>query len=126
MAYFRIIVPFEEYVKHVKLAGGPAPPDPVKEAAVRDTAQSDEMKAFADKLAEAPRMGSGSATLDTPTSENGSVLRAAVPASERVRTASDKLNEALELKASKTSAKATVPGEVCSMAPLVWSKELVD
>ena len=114
MAYFRIIVPFEEYVKHVKLAGGPAPPDPVKEATVRDTAQSEEMKAFADKLADAPKMGNGSATLATPTSENGS--RAAVPASERVRTASDKLNEALDLQSSKRG-KVSAPGEV--NAPLI-------
>jgi hypothetical protein len=114
MAYFRIIVPFEEYVKHVKLAGGPAPPDPVKEATVRDTAQSEEMKAFADKLADAPKMGNGSATLATPTSENGS--RTAVPASERVRTASDKLNEALDLQSSKRG-KVSAPGEV--NAPLI-------
>lgn len=115
MAYFRIIVPFEEYVKHVKLAGGPAPPDPVKEATVRDTAQSEEMKAFADKLADAPKMGNGSATLATPTSENGS--RTAVPQSERVRTASDKLNEALDLQSSKRG-KVSAPGEACEICSL--------
>ncbi|GAA5978531.1 hypothetical protein JCM10908_004391 [Rhodotorula pacifica] len=118
MAYFRIIVPFEEYVKHVKLAGGPAPPDPVKEATVRDTAQSDEMKAFADKLAEAPKIGNGAATLNTPTSENGSSSRAPVPASERVRTASDKLNEALELQATKRSKAPLPPGEACEICTL--------
>ena len=76
---------------------------------MRDTAQSEEMKAFADKLADAPKMGNGSATLATPTSENGS--RTAVPQSERVRTASDKLNEALDLQSSKRG-KVSAPGEV--------------
>ncbi|POY70604.1 hypothetical protein BMF94_6382 [Rhodotorula taiwanensis] len=116
MAYFRIIVPFEEYVKHVKLSGGPAPPDPVQEATVRDTAQSDEMKAFADKLADAPQMDNGSATLNTPVSENGS-SRPAQPASDRVRTASDKLNEALDIK-SKKGKVVQPPGESCEICNL--------
>ncbi|CDR43083.1 hypothetical protein NBRC10512_001529 [Rhodotorula toruloides] len=117
MSYYRIIVPFEEYVKRVKLAGGQAPPDPVKEAShVGDT--SDAMKAFASKLADTPKQQpNGSEELLTPMSETGPSRRSQLEPNERVRTASDKLNEALELKPT-TRHKTRRPGEACEICTL--------
>ncbi|GAA5948514.1 hypothetical protein JCM21900_002735 [Sporobolomyces salmonicolor] len=119
-SYFRIIVPFEEYVKRVKLNGGPAPPDPVKVANENDD-EVPLMKEFAETLAGTPRMSDGAETLATPASESGGPLRrTAVEISDRVRTASDRLNEALEIKDEqdlKSKANGT-PGEVCEICNL--------
>ncbi|BGP37972.1 hypothetical protein JCM10449v2_001899 [Rhodotorula kratochvilovae] len=119
MAYHRIIVPFEEYTKRVKLAGGPAPPDPVKEAAHEEDDKSAEMKAFESKLAGSPRVAAnGSESLSTPLSEAGPSRRVQ-ETSDRVRTASDKLSEGLEFKLSTRSSKDTrAPGESCEVCQL--------
>ncbi|KPV75911.1 uncharacterized protein RHOBADRAFT_52923 [Rhodotorula graminis WP1] len=116
-AYHRIILPFDEYTQRVKLAGGPAPPDPVKEAvfAAQD-AKSAEMKAFANKLATSPPVGSDS--LATPSSEAGPSRRAD-ESPDKVRTASDKIQEDREFKLSTRSAKDTrTPGESCELCEL--------
>lgn len=96
LTYFRIIVPFEEYVKRVKLAGGAVPPDPAKAS---EQEQPEGMKEYAEKLAQGtPRTLNGAGS---PLSEAGpSRSREPVETSDRVRTASDKLNEALEVKPS--------------------------
>ncbi|GAA5830402.1 hypothetical protein JCM11251_001334 [Rhodosporidiobolus azoricus] len=116
LTYFRIIVPFEEYVKKVKLAGGPTPPDPARAAEKAESTEA-EMKAFADKLAAGSPTINGADTSNPPLSESGpSVQR---NGAERVRTASDKLNEALDIKPSTRRSKVErAPGEVCELCNL--------
>ncbi|GAA5878392.1 hypothetical protein JCM16303_002757 [Sporobolomyces ruberrimus] len=115
-AYFRIIVPFEEYVKKVKLNGGIAPPDPVK-VAQQDPSATPLMKDFAENLASngtsTPKPSNGADSLATPVSppRNGAV-NTNVEISERVRTASDRLNEALEIK---PTVEEGAPGDACEV-----------
>ncbi|GAA5928683.1 hypothetical protein JCM10213_002531 [Rhodosporidiobolus nylandii] len=101
LTYFRIIVPFEEYVKRVKLAGGAAPPDPTRASQQEDSA---DMKAFTDGLVTgSPKTLNGSSSR-----ENGE--------NEKVRTASDKLNENLDIKPATRKSKAErAPGETCEI-----------
>ncbi|GAA6027065.1 hypothetical protein JCM8097_006083 [Rhodosporidiobolus ruineniae] len=112
MTYYRIIVPFEAYVKRVKLAGGQAPPDPTRAAAAGEDDPA--MKDFADKLANvSPRTLNGAES-----SEAGPSSRRE-DGSERVRTASDRLNEALEVKPSTRRSKTQrAPGETCEICTL--------
>jgi hypothetical protein len=112
-AYYRIIVPFEEYVKKVKLNGGPAPPDPVK-VAQQDPDATPLMKDFVDNLnsngTSTPKPTDGTDSLATPVSPPRNVaVNTNVEISERVRTASDRLNEALEIK---PTTEEGVPGDV--------------
>ncbi|GAA5968292.1 hypothetical protein JCM11641_003799 [Rhodosporidiobolus odoratus] len=112
LAYLRIVVPFEEYVKRVKSSGGVAPPDPAKAS---QQEEGEDMKEFADKLAMgSPQTLNGS---ETPNAEAGpSRLRQDGENAERVRTASDKLNEALEIKPATRKSKADrAPGEICEI-----------
>ncbi|GAA6008954.1 hypothetical protein JCM10207_004039 [Rhodosporidiobolus poonsookiae] len=109
LTYARIVVPFEKYVERVKRAGG-AIPDPVK-ASTSDNA--DEMKAFADKLAGSPSFVKAD---KSPSAEAGPSSRPDGEGQERVRTASDKLNEALDIKPATRRSKADrQPGEVCEI-----------
>lgn len=114
-AYFRIIVPFEEYVKKVSLNGGTAPPDPVKVAQQAPSA-TPLMKEFADNLAangtSTPKPTNGAESLATPVSppRNGPT-NTNVEISDKVRTASDRLNEALEIKPVVES----TPGDVSQL-----------
>jgi hypothetical protein len=99
LTYFRIIVPFEEYVKRVKLAGGTIPPDPAKAS---EQEEPEGMKEYAEKLAQGtPRTLNGTGS---PSEAGPSRSREPVETSERVRTASDKLNEALDFKPSSALA----------------------
>ncbi|GAA6061785.1 hypothetical protein JCM10212_001391 [Sporobolomyces blumeae] len=114
-AYFRIIVPFEEYVKKVRLQGGPVPPDPVK-VAHQDPSATPLMKDFTENLAAngtaTPKPSNGAESLATPKSEpRGQNAAPSVEISERVRTASDRLNEVLEIKPAAESN----PGEACEI-----------
>ncbi|GAA5848654.1 hypothetical protein JCM8547_004585 [Rhodosporidiobolus lusitaniae] len=109
ITYARIILPFEEYVKRVKLAGGTVPPDPARAAQQED---SEDMKAFAAKLAD----GSGAAeALPTPNSEAGSSNPK--PTGEgTVRTAADMINDSAEVKPATRRTKADrQPGEICEI-----------
>lgn len=112
-AYYRIIVPFEEYVKKVKLNGGPVPPDPVK-VAQQDPKATPLMKDFIDNLnsngTSTPKLTDGAESLATPVSPpRNAAANTNVEISERVRTASDRLNEALEIK---PVVEDSAPGDV--------------
>ncbi|GAA5911001.1 uncharacterized protein JCM6883_000674 [Sporobolomyces salmoneus] len=116
-AYYRIIVPFEEYVKKVKLNGGPAPPDPVK-VAQQDPNATPLMKDFVDNLntngTSTPKPSDGTESLATPVSPpRHNPVNTNVEISDRVRTASDRLNEALEIK--PTVEEETTPGDACEV-----------
>jgi len=70
------------------------------------------MKAFANKLAASPPVASGSDSLATPSSEAGPSRRADENV-DKVRTASDKIQEDRDFKLSTRSAKdSRTPGEV--------------
>lgn len=93
-SYVKIVVPFEDYVKRVKLAGGTPPPDP--------TILNDDVPIlpdFVNKVDFATPKNNGADSLATPRSDAGGASeREEVSAAtvEKVRTASDKLNEALK------------------------------
>lgn len=92
-AYLKIVVPFEDYVKRVNLAGGVPPPDPT--ILNDDVAPRDELAA---KLNATPGVSNGAevmATLATPASDAAGPVNGGNPG---VRTASDKLNEAIEME----------------------------
>ena len=88
-AYLKIVVPFEDYVKRVKLAGGTPPPDP--------TVLNDSHLVHVDhvdKILLTPTsVSNGAESLATPKSDAG--RETLVENGEKVRTASDKLNAAL-------------------------------
>lgn len=94
-SYVKIVVPFEDYVKRVKLAGGTPPPDP--------TILNDDvpiLSNFANKIDPSTPKNNGADSLATPRSDvGGPSEREDVSAAtlEKVRTASDKLNEALKV-----------------------------
>ncbi|GAA6012387.1 hypothetical protein JCM11491_004316 [Sporobolomyces phaffii] len=115
-AYFRIIVPFEEYVKKVKLQGGIAPPDPVK-VAQQDPGATPLMKDFVDHLksngTSTPKLSNGAESLATPVSPPRDAAIPSLEISDRVRTASDRLNEALEIKPVVEDAPTGDACEVC-------------
>lgn len=96
-AYSKIVVPFEDFVKRVKLAGGTPPPDP--------TILNDDIPILSDhtqKLASTPKFATnGSESLATPSSDSGSREKVSDITIEKVRTASDKLNEALNSDAGR-------------------------
>lgn len=115
-AYYRIIVPFEEYVKKVKLNGGVAPPDPVK-VAQQDPNATPLMKDFVDNLntngTSTSKRNDGTNSLATPVSPpRNNVANTNVEISDRVRTASDRLNEALEIK---PTIEESAPGDACEI-----------
>ncbi|KAL8293089.1 hypothetical protein RQP46_000783 [Phenoliferia psychrophenolica] len=132
-SYSKIVVPFEDYVKRVKLAGGEPPPDP--------SILNDDAPIPADRSTEtdsdaSPKKTNGAESLATPRSDTeGSPARPEMSfvAIDKVRTASDKLNEALQSDSSKSAttklasllpsktAKATyddTPGEVCEICTM--------
>lgn len=87
-AFLKIIVPFEEYVKRVKLSGGIVPPDP--------TFLHDSPPTATKPQPNTPKDDTGANSLATPSSElPGSNGRAVRKTKEQVRTASDELNRAL-------------------------------
>jgi hypothetical protein len=92
-AYSKIVVPFEDYVKRVKLAGGALPPDP--------TILHDGVPIDIAKLT-TPKTSNGADSLATPRSDTGGMSEDEVLMHEKVRTASDKLNEALQTNRTKT------------------------
>ncbi|GAA5991295.1 hypothetical protein JCM5350_005324 [Sporobolomyces pararoseus] len=115
-AYYRIIVPFEEYVKKVKLNGGVAPPDPVK-VAHQDPNATPLMKDFVDNLnsngTSTPKPSDGAESLATPVSPpRNAAVNTNVEISDRVRTASDRLNDALEIK---PTVEESPPGDACEI-----------
>ncbi|GAA5941027.1 uncharacterized protein JCM15063_000623 [Sporobolomyces koalae] len=112
-AYFRIVVPFEEYVKKVKLNGGPAPPDPVK-VAQQDPAGTPLMKDFSDNLAAHGTASPKASGQTTPGPETRKPeVNTAVEISERVRTASDRLNEVVEVKPTIPESHPEDACEIC-------------
>jgi hypothetical protein len=89
-SYLKIVVPFEDYVKRVKLAGGTPPPDP--------TILNDDvpiLSDLADKINATPKESNGAESLATPLSDADGPAGRAEATLDKVRTASDKLNEAL-------------------------------
>ncbi|ORY58689.1 JmjC domain, hydroxylase-domain-containing protein [Leucosporidium creatinivorum] len=126
-AYLKIVVPFEDYVKRVNLAGGVPPPDPT--ILNDDVPVLDEL---ATKLNATPKASNGAESLATPGSDAGGSAGPVGGANDKVRTASDKLNEAIELD-NKGAASVTklagllpsrdvkkpayddTPGEVCEI-----------
>ncbi|KAK4703193.1 [histone H3]-trimethyl-L-lysine4 demethylase, partial [Phenoliferia sp. Uapishka_3] len=126
--YSKMVVPFEDYVKRVKLAGGTPPPDP---SILHDDAPTT-ASATKSSSAASPKTD-GAESLATPRSDSDDTERPefSFVAIDKVRTASDKLNEALDsgskpvASSSKssnllpaTSAKAAfdeTPGEVCEI-----------
>lgn len=101
-SYSKIVVPFEDYVKRVKLAGGELPPDP---SILNDDGPAD-LVVQAD-LDASPKPTNGAESLATPRSDTeGPPARAEMSfvAIDKVRTASDKLNEALDTARAKRAA----------------------
>lgn len=100
-AYLKIVVPFEDYVKRVKLAGGTPPPDP--------TVLHDNNPALNEQLDKGPltptNISNGADSLATPKSEAG--REDVVEKGEKVRTASDKLNAALSGDVNKQGSQGT-------------------
>lgn len=93
-AYLKIVVPFEDYVKRVKLAGGTPPPDPT--ILHDDFPSEQELSNGADSLATPCPEVDGPGPLGGRAGEVG--------VNEKVRTASDKLNEVLYVDGSSRSA----------------------
>lgn len=92
-AYLKIVVPFEDYVKRVDLAGGVPPPDPT--ILNDDVPILDELAA---KLNATPKASSGAESLATPSSDVEGPAGPVTATNDKVRTASDKLNEAIDLE----------------------------
>lgn len=87
-AFLKIIVPFEEYVKRIKVNGGILPPDP---AILHDSPPTS-----AKAQPNTPKDSNGANSLATPSSElPGSIGRETTKTVEQVRTASDELNRVL-------------------------------
>lgn len=123
-AFREIIQPFEDYVKRVKAAGGTPPPDPT---ILRDHTP---VKSEANDVLPSD----GAETLATPPSDAGELAAAVtatptplhkVEVSDKVRTASDKHNDAVRMgrmtgaKPSKMqSAFEETAGEVCEICAM--------
>ena len=87
-AFLKIIVPFEEYIKRIKVTGGIPPPDP--------TILHDSPPTSANAQPKTPRDSTGATSLATPSSQlAGANGRTATQTQEQVRTASDELNRVL-------------------------------
>lgn len=128
-AYREIIQPFEDYVKRVKAAGGTPPPDPT--ISTDQTPVKSEVNALphpdgVDTLATPQSdVGSPSATTAAPTAAATPTPLHKVEVSDKVRTASDKLNDSVRMgrmtggKLNKMqSAFDETPGETCEICAM--------
>lgn len=98
-AYLKIVVPFEDYVKRVNLAGGVPPPDP---AILNDDVPI--LDELASKLNATPKPSNGANSLATPRSDAEGPAGSIAGTHEKVRTASDKLNEAIDIESKGAGA----------------------
>lgn len=133
-AYLKIVVPFEDYVKRVNLAGGVPPPDPT--ILNDDVPILDEL---ASKLNATPKPSNGADSLATPRSDAEGPAGPVAGTHDKVRTASDKLNEAIEMenkgagvfalllisrRARLTDSRRPLPASVTKLAGLLPSRDV--